>query len=408
MPLEKRPWHPGVNMSPQKWDRMETNRVKAAERKVLRQSFPPFVSSAPYIPPAPPAWKQPNQTPFGSMFLAPRNPYANHAITATQLQLQQTICIPNPYAKTASAKSSPLNNITNVAVSKPVNEVSLCQPASPSKSPAKKKTKINAEDTDVTAPKKAPPPREYNCHQYTFHKFLSKGWIRMKCSFHRNSACKNCNAFIKVLQNDDGTEAIISGGEHVPACITKNSGPAQHHDQAKDCTEVMKDFVEKRATSNDHHTDLPNKIWNDTVAHFRSIMGLNFQGMTKSQVRSLVYNVRERSFGGDVVSKVEQLYSGDIKNSFLRHHVSFPDEDCCQRIMCFSDPQLLALLSYASVSIFLRHMFVTKCLTHAILFRFKCLLMLPMALFPILSTSVSSSWSLIWRVIPTFHVPGCL
>ena len=25
MPLEKMPWHPGVNMSPQKWDRMETN-----------------------------------------------------------------------------------------------------------------------------------------------------------------------------------------------------------------------------------------------------------------------------------------------------------------------------------------------------------------------------------------------
>jgi hypothetical protein len=24
----------------------------------------------------------------------------------------------------------------------------------------------------------------------------------------------------KVLQNDDGTEAIVSGGEHVPACIT--------------------------------------------------------------------------------------------------------------------------------------------------------------------------------------------
>ena len=139
----------------------------------------------------------------------------------------------------------------------------------------------------------------------------------MKCSFHCNSACKSCNAFIKVLQNDDVTEAIVSGGEHVPACITKNSGPAQHHNQAKDCTEVMKDFVEKRATSNDHHTDLPNKIWNDTVAHFRSIMGPNFQGMTKSQVRSLVYNVRERSFGGDVVSKVEELYCGDIKNAFL-------------------------------------------------------------------------------------------
>ena len=68
----------------------------------------------------------------------------------------------------------------------------------------------------------------------------------------------------------------------------------------------MKNFVEEHATSNDHRTDRPNKIWNDTVAHFRFIMGPNFRGMTKSQVQSLVYNVRERSFGGDVISKVEQ------------------------------------------------------------------------------------------------------
>jgi hypothetical protein len=80
----------------------------------------------------------------------------------------------------------------------------------------------------------------------------------------------------QVLQNNDGTETIVSGGEHVPVCAIKNSSPAQHHDQAKDCTEAMKNCVEERAIRNDHHTDQANKIWNDTVAHFCVIMGPNF------------------------------------------------------------------------------------------------------------------------------------
>jgi hypothetical protein len=138
---------------------METNRVKAAERKILRQSFPPSVSCTPYIPLAPPAWKQPYQTPFGSIFGAPHNPYGNHAITLPQLQPQQPLLIPNPYVKPAPAKSSPLNDITNVAAAKPVNEVTSCQSTSSSKSPAKKKQKINA-DNDTTASKKAPPHRD--------------------------------------------------------------------------------------------------------------------------------------------------------------------------------------------------------------------------------------------------------
>ena len=173
----------------------------------------------------------------------------------------------------------------------------------------------------------------------------------MKCSFHRNSACKSCNAFIKVLQNDDGTEAIISGGEHVPACITKNSGPAQHHDQAKDCTEAMKTFVEKCATSNDHHTDLPNKIWNDTVAHFCELVGNNFTGSTKGQVKAQVYNAQECINGGDAIAKVEQMYAGDKNKAFLCHNLSFVDEKQMHRIMCFGLPQLMNLLLYPLVSV---------------------------------------------------------
>lgn len=94
----------------------------------------------------------------------------------------------------------------------------------------------------------------------------------MNCSFHCNLACKSCNAFIKVLQNDDDTETIVSGGEHVLACATKNNHPAQDHDQAKDCTKLLKSIVEEHATSNNYLTDLPRIVWNDSVVHFCSIM----------------------------------------------------------------------------------------------------------------------------------------
>lgn len=53
--------------------------------------------------------------------------------------------------------------------------------------------------------------------------------------------------------------------------------------------------------------------------------GPNLSGMPKSKVWSFVCNVCKCSFGSDVVSMVEHLYSGSINISFLRHHVSFPD-----------------------------------------------------------------------------------
>ena len=135
---------------------------------------------------------------------------------------------------------------------------------------------------------------------------------------------------MKIYPKGDGTERIISDGTHAQACEALNRRKVQVHDASKDCSEEMHQFIEERCVSEQHRTDLPEKNWNDTMAHFRENLGSNFNGMTNNKARSLVYNVRERSFGGDGISKTEQLFSGSEDRAFLREHRLFVDKDGMQ------------------------------------------------------------------------------
>jgi hypothetical protein len=236
----------------------------------------------------------------------------------------------------------------------------LTSPTMPPSLPSKRKPNqlmlTNASTNSTSSSPLA--PCNYNNFWYTWHKALAKGFERFKCTFHCNIDCKGCNAVIKVKQNGDGTETIIAEGNHegnhADGCIRHNGHTvrtvAVEESSPVDYTSEMKQFVEEHATSDDHRNDLPNKIWSDTVAHFRENYGQNFTGMTKSQVTSLVYNCRKSVFGSDVISKVEQMYSGDQNKAFLWHHSSFVDKNGMQHMMCFSLPQLLALLMYPAVS----------------------------------------------------------
>ena len=88
----------------------------------------------------------------------------------------------------------------------------------------------------------------------------------------------------------------------------------------------------------------------DICYHFCETIRNDFKGLTKTQVRNLVYHACEGAFGGDATSKVESQYSGSDKTAFLHHHASFADEEKMQLIVCISDHQLLALLMYPMVS----------------------------------------------------------
>ncbi len=84
---------------------------------------------------------------------------------------------------------------------------------------------------------------------------------------------------------------------------------------------------------------------------YRASHGEAFSGLTKSEVKKLVYNTRNETFGSAAVSQVETQYSGPQKSAFLRHSSTFVGKDRMQRMMCFSLPHLLVLLSYEQVSV---------------------------------------------------------
>ena len=268
--------------------------------------------------------------------------------------------------------------------------------------------------TECASAKTSIPPREIEIdgkfYRYTYHKTLARGVVRMKCSYHRNDNCKGCSAYVKITPKDDGTEVIISEGSHAEACEAMNGRKVQVTGGAKDCTIAMKQFIEERCVSDKHRTDLPDKIWNDTTEHFRNKVGSNFTGINKNQARTFVYSTRERSFGGDVISKVEQLFSGSEDKAFLREHRSFVDKDGMQRMMCFSLPMLLALLKYPKVRIVLSYyqqMFSLSTSQPCFMFhRFKFLLIAPTALYRIHFINASLLWCLTWVVGSTFLARG--
>ena len=117
-----------------------------------------------------------------------------------------------------------------------------------------------------------------------------------------------------------------------------------------DVSDAVQQWVEERCVHPDHSHDRPLLVWNDSVRHFREECGEKFVGNTRRQVTDLVYRTRNDVLGGDVISKVESQYSGPQNHAFLRHSSSFTDANCMQKMMCFSKPEFLDLLSYPEVS----------------------------------------------------------
>ena len=188
---------------------------------------------------------------------------------------------------------------------------------------------------------------------------VSTAW---SAHFFRNTKCKGCTAFVKVYPKGDGTETIISDETHAQACEALNGRKGQVHDASEDCSVVMHQFIEERYISEQHGTILPEKIWNDTMVHFRESLCSNFNGMTKNKAKSLVYNAWERSFEDDGIPKMEQLFSGSEDRAFLWDRL-FVDKDGMQWMMCFSLPMLLALLKYPKVRLYyyFNHWFISTC-----------------------------------------------
>ena len=114
-----------------------------------------------------------------------------------------------------------------------------------------------------------------------------------------------------------------------------------YHDEMRLRTSVLA----KETTHN------ANEIWRMVNDEFIEKGGSNYQGLRKSQVADLVYNLRAQEAGVDAVSKVEMKMTGRSSAAFLRKSAVFADQDKPQRMMCFAIPELLKYLLYTGVSL---------------------------------------------------------
>ncbi len=277
----KRHWDPRCNVSPEIWDRMETNRI-AALRKKHRHSFP---SAAPVIPSIPHSWQAPVQTLFATTLGMEHPNQASVSSVPGPWNGWQVPTMPNqptPYASYISIQPvlpPVMADLSNVKTSRyPDYSTPKKKKNNASGDPLIEATLTYADaTTEITDSKDSKPeivasvevksnvpPREIKIkntfYQYTFHKDLANGCYRMKCSFYRNTKCKGCTAFVKVCPKGDGTETIISDGTHAQACEALNGCKNQIHDASEDCSVVMHQFIEEWCASEEHCADLSEKI----------------------------------------------------------------------------------------------------------------------------------------------------
>ena len=146
---------------------------------------------------------------------------------------------------------------------------------------------------------------------------------------------------------------IKEAGEHKPGCYLKSgrelppglkgSVPVVGGNFFDEMHADVKQIAEET-------TDLPEAVWMAISNKYRTIVGPNYRGMRKDQVKALVKDVRRSKIGGDVIQQVESEYCGSKSEAFVRMSSIFSDENGLQRIMCFCRASLVHYLEYPQVS----------------------------------------------------------
>ena len=172
------------------------------------------------------------------------------------------------------------------------------------------------------------------------------------CKVNRSTGCDR-----QIRVNRAGM--IEAAGSHNEFCYHKAGMEAPEHLQLKqkELGHLYHDEMRLRTSVlAKETTDNATEIWRVINDEFIEKGGSNYQGLRKSQVTNLVYNLRAQEAGVDAVSKVEMKMSGRSSAAFLRKSAVFTDQKKAQRMMCFAIPELLQYLLYTGVS--LRFLFV--------------------------------------------------
>ena len=68
--------------------------------------------------------------------------------------------------------------------------------------------------------------------------------------------------------NHNGTKRILAKSEHTAGCEARNGRKAVVDEGCQDITAAMTQFAEEHVNYDNNHRGPPEKMWNDTIAHF--------------------------------------------------------------------------------------------------------------------------------------------
>jgi hypothetical protein len=123
-----------------------------------------------------------------------------------------------------------------------------------------------------------------------------------------------------------------------------------------DVTEEMRESLEK--TSTDNLTLLPSRVYTMVVGSLKSkYVDQAIRSLTREQALRVVYGARSALYGGDMVRAIEHSPLCNVSTAderpFLQFNTTFVVKNTSQRITGFAHPELMGILKYPGISLFI-------------------------------------------------------
>ncbi len=176
--------------------------------------------------------------------------------------------------------------------------------------------------------------------KYHKHHGLVDGGQSMRCSNYKHPI--NCKGRIKVDKNRRTT--VMNADHNDPLCAEKNNLDVAAANQPRvaipNVTDEQERFVDCEAIM--HLSKPAADIADECTKEMKRRYGDSFTGLDWKQLRSRVYNTRQRNGGGVEKKRIQMDFMTGGVQSFCRAQHSWVDEEGKQQeIMAFSKKDLL-------------------------------------------------------------------
>lgn len=173
---------------------------------------------------------------------------------------------------------------------------------------------------------------------------LNRTYLGTKYYICNKYKTKNCQA--RLIVASDGT--VKSKNEHT--CVTENLY------QEIDVREEMKRYLEVQCTKD--LSILPTKLWEQAITEMNNAHANHpLITINKQYAINHINYIRRRIHGGDDYRAIETSpicnISDNDKRMFLQFNIYYSFNNTARRIIGFGHPDLIRLLNYPSISLFI-------------------------------------------------------